>query len=88
MSLDSTAASPTLVPVFLNGVTEFLPLNERETPTYLVMIEPGKEHLLTTSDPNGDRISVGAINLAEAIGQVLMDNPKLSYEDIADHMEI
>lgn len=77
-----------LIPVTVNGATEFLPLAGDDTPTYLVVVHADKAHLLTTSDPNGDRIAVGAVTLAEAVGKVLMDNPRLSYADVLDHMEV
>lgn len=82
------ASQETLIPVTVNGATEFLPLAEDDTPTYLVVFHANKAHLLTTSDPNGDRISVGAVTVAEAVGKVLMENPQLSYADVLDHMEI
>jgi hypothetical protein len=78
----------TLVPVTIEGKTQFLPLAEPETPTYLIFVNADKVNLLTTSDPNGDRVAVGGVTLAEAVGKVLMENPMLRYEDIADHMEV
>jgi len=70
------------------GATEFLPLVREDTPTFLIIVKEDKAHLLTTMDPNGDRIAVGALTLAEAVGEVLMTNPKLTYDDIDDHMEV
>jgi hypothetical protein len=78
-----------VVPVILeSGAVAFLPLACEQTPTFLVVVHPDKAHLLTTPDPNGDRIMVGAVTIADAIGQVLMDNPGLSYRDVLDHMEV
>lgn len=82
------AVSEILIPITIDGATEFLPLAQNDTPTYLVIVHVEKAHLLTTSDPNGDRISVGAITLPEAVGKVLMENPQLRYDDILDHMEV
>jgi hypothetical protein len=75
------------VPVTLRtGEIAYLPVAEDETETYLIVVKPDKAYLLTTSDPNEDRIAVGALTLAEALGKVLRDNPKLCYDDILDHM--
>lgn len=77
-----------MVPVRTATGVEFLPLAEDETPTFLVVVKPEKAALLTTSDPNGDRIAVGAATVEGAVGWVLMHNPGLRYEDVLDHMEV
>jgi hypothetical protein len=82
------ATSEVLIPVTVNGATQFLPLAEDDTPSYLIVVHADKAHLLTTSDPNGDRITVGATTIAEAVGKVLMENPGLSYGDVLDHMDV
>jgi len=43
---------------------------------------------IETSDPNGDRLTLGASSIKEAVGIALMANPHLSYNDILDHMEV
>jgi hypothetical protein len=75
-----------VVPVKVNGGVEFMPLDRTETPTWLIVFKDAEN--LTTTDPNGDRVAVGAMSLDEAIGQVLRENPLLRYEDILDHMEV
>jgi hypothetical protein len=75
-----------VVPVKVNGAVEFMPLARDETPTWLIVFKGGEN--LTTSDPSGDRVAVGAVSLDEAIGQVLRENPLLRYADILDHMEV
>lgn len=83
------AQEQVLVPVTTaDGKVEFLPLAKQDTPTYLIIVKEDKAHLLTTMDPNGDRIAVGGVTLAEAVGEVLMNNPGLTYNDIDDHMEV
>ena len=77
-----------VVPVTLNGNTIFLPLVEKATPTWLIIVHPSKASLLKTEDPNGDRIALGGVTIAEAVGRVLMEHPELSYNDIIEHMEI
>lgn len=78
-----------MIPVVMpGGSTEFMQLAVDETPTYLIVVHQDKARLLATSDPNEDRIHVGAVTLAEAVGKVLMANPRLSYDDILDHMEV
>ena len=76
------------VPVSVEGRTEWLPVVRDATPTFQVIVEPGKEALLATPDPNGDRVYVGATSLAEAIGAVLMANPELRYADVLEHLEV
>lgn len=81
--------SAVLVPVVMpGGAVDFRPLAENDTPTYLIIVKPEKAKDLETSDPNGDRIAIGAVTLAEAVGKFLMANPTFSYNDIDDHMEV
>lgn len=75
-----------MVPVRTEGGVSFLPLARDETPTWLIVFKSGRG--LTTSDPNGDRVMVGAVTLDEALGMVLKDNPTLRYDDVLDHMEV
>lgn len=83
------ANTETLVPVRTkHGDVVYLPVADDETPTFLIVVNEDKAAFLETSDPNGDRIAVGAVTIAEAVGKVLMDNPRLSYNDILDHMEV
>ena len=72
-----------------DGSVAFLPIVASATPTWLIIVKPGRENLLGTSatEPDKDRVFVGGVSLAEALGRFLMANPKLSYADIADHME-
>lgn len=82
-------ANSVLVPVRMaNGKVEFLPLSERDTPTYCIIVVSEKAAVLDTPDPNGDRVAIGGVTLEEAIGKFLMANPHLSYNDIMDHMEV
>lgn len=82
-------AESVLVPVRMpNGKVEFLPLAEKDTPTYLIVVVSEKAAALETPDPNGDRVAIGGVTLEEAIGKFLMANPHLSYNDIMDHMEV
>lgn len=81
--------SAVVVPVVMpDGAVDFRPLAENDTPTYLIIVKPEKAEKLDTSDPNGDRISIGGVTLAEAVGKFLMANPSFSYDDIDDHMEV
>lgn len=83
------AKEEVLVPVVMaNGSVDFLPLAERYTPTFLIVVRKAKVGKFETSDPNQDRVSVGAVTVAEAVGKVLMANPSLCYADIVDHMEV
>lgn len=78
-----------VVPVMTEtGKVEFLPIHRDDTPTYLFIVKQDKRHLLTTSDPNGDRVAYGGVTLAEALGQLIINNPGLSYDDVEDHMEV
>ena len=79
-------ANPFLVPVVLpSGETQWLPVAEEDTASYLIVF---KTEGLLTRDPRDDRICVGGLSLAEAIGRVLMANPSLTYNDVLDHMEV
>lgn len=80
------ATDTEVVPVMTEGGVQFMPLARGETPTWLIVFKSGEN--LSTDDPNGDRVLVGAVSLDEAIGQVLRENPLLRYDDILDHMEV
>lgn len=75
-----------MVPVQGEAGVAFLPLARDETPTWLIVFKSGRG--LATDDPNGDRVTVGAVTLDEALGKVLRENPTLCYEDVLDHMEV
>lgn len=85
-ALDQSAV---LIPVTLpDGSVDFRPLVENETPTFCLIIKPEKAKDLVTSDPNGDRISIGAVTLDAAVGMFLRAHPSFCYDDIDDHMEV
>jgi len=87
-ALAAPAEEAQLVPVSIQGRTEWLPVVHQDTPTFQVIVEPGKAALLATPDPDGDRVYIGATSVAEAVGVVLMANPALRYADVLEHLEV
>ena len=59
-------------------------------PTFLVVAKQEAKDRLdwVSEDGNGDRAYLGAKSVEEAVGIFLMKNPRLSYNDILDHMEV
>ena len=80
----STGDEDVMVPVRVGDITEFRALSQRDTPTFQIFFGCPIE----TSDPNGDRLAIGAVTIEEAVGCILMQHPVLSYDDIEDHMEV
>lgn len=79
----------TLVPVKMaDGSVEYFPLATDELPTYLVVAKSRTLLDKVAEDGNGDRDYLAAVSIEEAVGRFMMANPRVSYADILDHMEV
>lgn len=88
-SVGDKSCAEQLVPVTLgDGSVEHLPLASDYLSTYLVVAKSTALLDKVADDGNGDRDYLAAVSVEEAVGRFLIANPRASYADILDHMEI
>jgi hypothetical protein len=60
---------------------------EQRTWRFVVKLD-SRDFLITPDEGEDDRCDVEAATFDEAVGKLLIANPKLSYDAILDHMEV